>query len=95
MRGVRSMEEQLYRLHSQEKNSSGSASKLPKVPTISMRLPGGELEATAHCSTRRDRAAQVRIMRCVGKQLRRLQAAATSGPGSSGVLSSMHYDTVL
>ena len=96
MRGVRSMEEQLYRLHSQEENSGrGSTGKLPAVPTFPMRLPGGELKATAHRSTRRDRAAQVRIMQCVGKRLRRLQAAATSGPGSSDILSSMHSDTVL
>ena len=95
MRGMRVMGEELHRLQAEENSGRGSASKLPAVPTFPMRLHGGELEATAHCSTRRDRAAQVRIMRCVGKQLRRLQAAAASGPGSSGVLSSMHFDTVL
>jgi hypothetical protein len=89
------MGEELHRLQAEENSGRGSTCKLPAVPTFPMRLPGGELKATAHCSTRRDRAAQVRIMRCVGKQLRRLQAAATSGPGSSGVLSSMHFDTVL
>ena len=95
MRGVRNMEEQLCRLSPKEKDGSGFACQLQAVPTFPMRLHGGELKATAHCSTRRDRAAQVRIMRCVGKRLRRLQAAATSGPGSSDVLSSMHSDTVL
>ena len=95
MRGVRSMEEQLYRLYSQEKNGSGSASKLPKVPTISMRLHGGEFEATTHCSTQSDCAAQVRIMRCVGKRLRRLQATAASGPGFSCVLSNVQKYSLL
>jgi hypothetical protein len=88
------MGEELHGMQAEESSGRGSA-KLPTVQTFPMRLPGGELEATVHCSTRSVRAAQVRIMRCVGKQLRRLQAAATSGPGSSGVLSSMHFDTVL
>ena len=79
----------------EEESERPAAIELPAVPTFSMRLPGGELEATAPCSTRSDRAAQVRFMRWVGKRLRRLQAAAASGPGSSGVLSSMHFDTVL
>jgi hypothetical protein len=95
MRVMRVVGEEMCRLCPEENCGRGSTGKLPAVPTFPMRLHGGELEATAHCSTRRDRAAQVRIMRCVGKQLRRLQAAATSGPGSSGVLSSMHFDTVL
>jgi hypothetical protein len=89
------MGEELHRLQAEENSGRGSASKLPAVPTISVWVHGGELKATAHCSTRSDRAAQVRIMRWVGKRLRRLQAAAASGPGSSGVLSSMHFDTVL
>jgi len=82
-------------VQAEEKSGRGSVGELPAVPTIPLRLTGGELKATAHCSTRRDRAAQVRIMRCVGKRLRRLPAAATSGPGSSDVLSSMHSDAVL
>ena len=95
MRGMRVMGEELHRLQAEENSGRGSARKLPAVPTFPMRLHGGELKATAHCSTRIDRAGQVRIMRCVGKRLRRLQAAATSRPGSSDVLSSMHSDTVL
>ena len=95
MRGVRSMEEQLYRLHAEENSGHGSASKLQAVPTFSMRLHGGELKATAHCSTRSDCAGQVRIMRCVGKRLRRLQAAAASGPGSSDVLSNVQKYSLL
>jgi hypothetical protein len=83
-------------VQAEENSGRGSVGKLPAVPTNPMRLPGGELKATAHCSIRSDSgAAQVRIMRWVGKRLRRLQAAAASGPGSSGVLSSMHFDTVL
>ena len=92
---MRVMGEELHRLQAEENSGRGSVGELPTVQTFSMRLHGGELKATAHCSTRRDRAAQVRIMRCVGQQLRRLPAAATSGPGSSDVLSSMHSDTVL
>jgi hypothetical protein len=82
-------------VQAEENSGRCSIGKLQAVPTFPMRLHGGELEATAHCSTRRDRAAQVRIMRCVGKRLRRLQAAATNGPCSSHVLSSLHSDTVL
>ena len=89
------MGEELHGMQAEESSGRGSA-KLPTVQTFPMRLPGGEFEATAHCSIRSDSgAAQVRIMRCVGQQLRRLPAAATSGPGSSDVLSSMHSDTVL
>ena len=88
------MGQELHRLQAEEKSGRGSA-KLPTVPTFPMLLHSGELKATAHCSTGSDRAGQVRIMQRVGKRLRRLQAAAASGPGSSGVLSSMHFDTVL
>ena len=95
MRGVRSMEEQLYRLHSQEKNGSGSVGELPTVQTFPMRLHGGELKATAHCSIRSDREGQVCIMQRVVKQLRRLQPAAASGPGSSCVLSHVQKYSLL
>ena len=96
MRVMRVVGEEMCRLCLEEKSGRGSVGELPAVPTFPLRLPGGEFEATAHCSIRsRDSAAQMRIMRCVGKRLRQLQAAATSGPGSSGVLSSMHFDTVL
>ena len=88
------MVEELHGMQAEESSDRGSA-KLPTVPTFPMRLHGGELKATAHCSTRSDRAGQVRIMRCVGKRLRRLQAAATSGPGSSDVLSNVQKYSLL
>ena len=78
MRVMRVVGEEMCRLCPEEKSGRGSVGELPAVPTFPMRLHGSELEATAHCSIRSDSAAQVRIMRCVGKRLRRLQAAATS-----------------
>ena len=95
MRVMRVVGEEMCRLSPKEKEGSGFACQLPAVPTFPMRLPGGELKATAHCSIRSDSAAQVRIMRCVGKRLRRLQAAATSGPGSSDVLSNVQKYSLL
>ena len=88
------MGEQLHRMQAEESSGRGS-DKLPTVLTFPMRLHGGELKATAHCSTRSDRAAQVRIMRCVGKRLRRLQAAAASRPGFSCVLSNVQKYSLL
>ena len=95
MRLMRVVGEELHRMQAEESSGRGSSAKLPAVLTFPMRLHGSELEATAHCSTRRDRAAQVRIMRCVGKQLRRLQAATASGPGFSCVLSNVQKYSLL
>ena len=95
MRVMRVVGEEMCRLCPEDKSGRGSVGKLPAVPTIPMRLPGGELEATANCRTGSDRAAQVRIMRCVGKRLRRLQATATSGPGFSCVLSNVQKYSLL
>ena len=95
MRGVRNMEEQLCRLSPKEKDGSGFACQLQAVPTFPMRLHGGELKATTHCSTRSDRAGQVRIMQGVVKRLRRLQVAATSGPGFCCVLSNVQKYSLL
>ena len=97
MRVMRVVGEEMCRLCPEENCGRGSAGKLPAVPTFSMRLHGDEFEATAHCSTRSDRAGQVRIMQRVVKCLRLLQSAAAIGPGSSeaDVLSNMHSDTVL
>jgi hypothetical protein len=82
-------------VQAQENSGRGSTGKLPAVPTFPMRLPGGELKATAQCSTRSDCAGQVRIMQRVVKRLRRLQAAAASGPGFSCVLSNVQKYSLL
>jgi len=97
MRVMRVVGEELHRMQAEESSGRGSDKlpTVPKTPTFSMRLHGGELEATAQCSTRRDRAAQVRFMRWVGKRLRRLQAAAASGPGFSCVLSNVQKYSLL
>jgi hypothetical protein len=95
MRVMRVVGEELHRLQAEEGSGRGSASKLPAVPAFSMRLHGGEFEATTHCSTRSDCAGQVRIMQRVVKRLRRLQAAAASGPGFSCVLSNVQKYSLL
>ena len=89
------MGEELHGMQAEESSGRGSVDKLPTVPTFPMRLHSGELKATAHCSTGSDRAGQVRIMQRVGKRLRRLQAAAASGPGSSDVLSNVQKYSLL
>ena len=95
MRVTRVVGEELHRLQAEESSGRGSVGELQAVQTFPMRLHGGEFEATAHCSTRSDHAGQVRIMQRVVKLLRRLQVAAASGPGSSGVLSNMQKYSLL
>ena len=95
MRVMRVVGEELHRLQAEESSGRGSVGELPTVQTFPMRLHGGEFEATAHCSTRSDRAGQVCIMQGVVKRLRRLQAAAASGPGSSDVLSNVQKYSLL
>ena len=95
MRVMRVVGEEMCRLCLEEKSGRGSVGELPAVPTFPLRLPGGEFEATTHCSTRSDCAGQVRIMQRVVKRLRRLQAAAASGPGFSCVLSNVQKYSLL